>query len=129
MHTLKAGTLYYALVFGAGFVLGTFRVLWIVPRFGPRTAELMETPIMLLVTILAARWVVRRLAVPGTRFARLGMGCIALGPLLVSEFTLVLWLRGLSISEYLASRDPVSGTVCYAALGLFAVMPLLVARS
>lgn len=60
---LKAGALYCALVFGAGFVLGTFRVLWMVPRFGERTSELVEAPIKLLVTIFAAQWVVRRLAV------------------------------------------------------------------
>lgn len=45
MQILKAGALYFALAFGAGFVLGTIRVLWAVPRFGERTAELMETPI------------------------------------------------------------------------------------
>ncbi len=28
-------------------------------------------------------------------------------------FGLVLWLRGLSIREYLATRDPVSGTIYY----------------
>jgi hypothetical protein len=66
---------------------------------------------MLLVTILAARWTVRRLAVPSAPPARLGMGFVALGLLLVAEFTLVLWLRGMSIREYLASRDPVAGTV------------------
>jgi len=92
-------------------------------------AELMEMPIMLLVTIVVARWVVGRLAVPDMRRARLSMGCIALGFLLVSEFTLALWARGLTIREYFASRDPVSGTVYYALLGLFAIMPLLVARS
>jgi len=43
------------------------------------------------------------------------------------EFTLVLWLQGLSISEYLVSRDPVSGTVYYVMLGVFCIMPLLVA--
>jgi hypothetical protein len=31
MPILKAGVLYFALVFGAGFVLGTIRTLWIVP--------------------------------------------------------------------------------------------------
>jgi len=103
-------------------------MLWVVPRFGTRMAELMETPIMLVVTTVAARWVVRLLEVPSTPSRRLGMGCIALGLLLVAEFTLVLWLRGLSISEYLASRDPVSGTVYYVTLGVFAIMPLLVAR-
>ncbi len=128
MRILKAGTLYYALVFGAGFVLGAVRTLWVVPRFGTRIAELMEAPIMLLVTIVAARWVVERLAVSSTWSARIRMGCIALGFLLVSEFTVALWARGLTIREYFANRDPVSGTVYYALLGLFAVMPLLVTR-
>jgi len=128
MQVLKAGALYFAIVFGAGFVLGPIRILWAVPRFGMRMAELMETPIMLVVTILAARWIVRRLAVPAKASSRLGMGCLALGLMLVAEFMLVLWLQGLSISEYLASRDPVSGTVYTMMLGVFCVMPLLVAR-
>jgi hypothetical protein len=127
---LKAGVLYFALVFGAGFLLGPIRILWAVPRFGTRLAELMEmeTPIMFTVIVVAARWIVRRLALPSTPSSRLGMGCVALGLLLAAEFTLVLWLRGLSIGEYLASRDPVSGTVYYVLLAVFAIMPLLVAR-
>jgi hypothetical protein len=128
MQILKAGLLYFALVFGAGFVLGPIRMLWVIPRFGTRTAELMEAPIMFMVIIVAARWIVQHLAVPSRPLSRLGMGCLALGLVLVTEFTLVLWLRGLSISEYLASRDPVSGTVYYVMLGVLAIMPLLVAR-
>jgi hypothetical protein len=91
-------------------------------------AELSEMPIMLAIAIVTARWIVRRLAVPPTPSSRLGMGGIALSLLLIAEFTLVLWLRGLSIKEYLAARDPVAGTVYFVALGVFAVMPLLVAR-
>ena len=83
---------------------------------------------MLVVTIVAARWTVLRLALPSVPSARLGMGGIALVLLLVAEFTLVLWLRGVSIREYFASRDPVAGTVYYVMLAVFAVMPLLVAR-
>jgi hypothetical protein len=128
MRIMKAGVLYFALVFGAGFVLGPIRIPWVVPRFGTTIAELMEAPIMFVVIIVVARWIVRRLAVPSTLSIRLGMGCVALGLLLVAEFTLVLWLRGLSISDYLASRNPVSGTVYYVLLGVFAIMPLLVAR-
>jgi hypothetical protein len=128
MQILKAGALYFAIVFGAGFVLGIIRTLWAVPRFGTRMAELMETPIMFVVTILAARWTVRRVAVPPKPLSRLGMGCVGLGLMLVAEFGLVLWLRGLSISDYLASRDPVSGTVYYVMLGVFCIMPLLVFR-
>ena len=105
MQILKPGVFYFALVFGVGFVLGTIRIMWVVPRFGTRIAELMETPIMFVVTVLAGRWIVRRLAVPPKASRRLGMGCVGLGLMLVAEFTLVLWLRGLSISDYLASQD------------------------
>jgi uncharacterized membrane protein len=126
VKVLKAGLLYFAIVFGAGFVLGPVRLLWVVPRFGTRTAELMEMPVMLAVTIVAARWVVRRLAVPSTSSSRLGMGGVALGLLVTAELGLVLRLRDLSIAEYLATRDPVSGTAYYVMFGLVAVMPRLV---
>ncbi len=126
---LKAGLLYFAIVFGAGFVLGPIRLRWVVPQFGTRKAELMEAPVMLMVTIISARWIVQELAVPDTPSIRLGMGCIALGLMLVAEFVFVLWLlRGISIREYFSTRDPVSGTVYYLLLLVFAIMPLLVDR-
>lgn len=128
MRIMKAGVLYFALVFGTGFVLGPIRILWVVPRLGTRIAELIEAPVMFVVIIVAARWIMRRLAVPYIIPIRLGIGCVALGLLLVAEFTLVLWLQGLSIRDYLASRDPVSGTVYCVLLGMFVLMPLLVAR-
>ena len=48
MQILKSGALYFALVFGAGFVFGTIRVLLVVPRIGTRTTELIEMPVMIL---------------------------------------------------------------------------------
>ena len=60
--------------------------------------------------------------------ARLGVGFVALGFLPAAEFAVVLGLRGLTISQYLAERDQVAGTVYMVMLGVFAVMPLLVAR-
>ena len=128
MQTLKAGTLYFALVFGAGFVLGTMRTLWVVPRLGTRTAELVEMPIMMLISILAARWTVLHVGVPHVVSARLGMGCIALALMLLAEFGLMLRIRRLSVRQYLATRDPVSGAVYYVTLGVFAALPLLVSR-
>jgi hypothetical protein len=128
MQILKAGLLYFVFVFGAGFVLGTIRTLWIVPRLGARTAELMETPIMFVITVLAARWVVRHLLLPFTLATRLGVGSVALAFLLTVEFTVVLWLRGLTIGEYIRQRDPVAGTVYILMLGVFAAMPAFVAR-
>jgi hypothetical protein len=37
MWILKAGILYFALVFGAGFVLGTVRVLFVEPHIKDKT--------------------------------------------------------------------------------------------
>ncbi len=125
MQVVKAGALYFALVFAVGFVLGAIRTLWVVPLVGTRTAELMEMPIMLAVTIVAARWTVLRLSVPMMWSARLEMGCMALVLMLIAEFGFVLWIRGLSIKEYFATRDPVSGAAYYLLLIVFAVMPFL----
>lgn len=122
---LKAATLYFALVFAAGFVLGPIRILFIVPRFGVRIAELMEAPIMLVVIVEAARWLVRKFRPAGTA---LPVGFIALALLIAFEFTLVLWLRGLTLTEYFRQRDPVASLVYYSMLLVFAVMPFYITR-
>lgn len=125
---LKAGFLYFATVFGIGFVLGTIRLLWAVPQFGTRVAELLEMPFMLIAIIAAARWIIRRLAIAPILWIRLGMGLVALSFLLVAEFGPVLYLRGMTFAEYFATRDPVSGTLYYAMLGVFAVVPWLISQ-
>ena len=56
------------------------------------------------------------------------MGCIALGLMLVAEFRLGLWIRGITIREYFVARDPVSGTVYFMTLGAFAGVPMFVGR-
>jgi len=124
---VKAAGLYFALVFGAGFVLGTMRVLLLVPAVGTRTAELLEMPIMCMVIMLSARWVTQHLQVPPTASSRLGMGGMALAMVLSLDFTVVLWIRGLSFSQYKEAFDPVAGTAYFVMLGLFALMPWLAA--
>ena len=54
------------------------------------------------------------------------MGCIAVALMLGAEFTLVLGLRGLTVRQYLWTRDPVSGSVYYILIGIFAIKPLIV---
>ena len=106
MKVLKAGILYFALVFGAGFVLGPIRILWVVPQVGMRMAELLEMPIMLVVIIASARWLVTWLAVPPTRPSRLAMGFIALGLLLTAELAFVGPIQGYSITEAHCNPGP-----------------------
>jgi len=126
MLILKAGLLYFLLVFGTGFILGPIRIMLVVPRVGERWAELLEMPLMLIAIICAASWVVEHLSVPADVAYRLGMGVLALVLLLAAEFTLVLRLRKMTIRDYLATRDPVSGTAYYLMLGVFALMPLFI---
>ena len=127
-RNVSAGAVYFAAVFAAGFVLGTIRTLWVAPQVGTRTAELLEAPVMIAVTIFAARWVVRRWKVPSDAAPRLAIGFFGLALLLLAEFTVVLWIRGIGFREYWASRDPVSGTAYLLSLCLFAMMPLLAGR-
>lgn len=125
---LKTGLIYFLLVFGVGFILGPIRILWLVPRLGERSAELIEMPFMLAAIILIARWMIRRFQIPTDTGVRLGMGFLAVVLLISVEFTMVLKLRGLTLEQYFQSRDPISGTVYYLMLVVFALMPWVSCR-
>ena len=127
-NVLKVGGLYFAVVFAAGFIFGTLRVMWMVPRLGTQVAELIEAPIMLLVSVVTARWLVRRFREVTAAGYWLGVGLVGLGLMILVEFAVVLWLRGLSVAEYFANRNLVSSSVYFASLGVFAVLPLLLSR-
>jgi len=127
-QVIKAGLSYFACVFGAGFLLGSVRVPFLVPRFGERIAELIEAPFMFVVVLLSARFIARRFALTVATATRLTVGFLALGLLLAAEFLLAAAVQGRSPGQYIASRDPVSGTVYLALLVLFSLMPLIIAR-
>jgi len=128
MKTLKAGATYFGIVFGIGFILGFVRVLWIVPQFGVRTAELAEIPLMFIAIIFTARWLVQHFDLQGL-LECLKVGFIALILLLTLEFSVVLWLQGLSINDYFAKHDPVSSTVYFVMLLIFALMPMFMKKN
>ena len=118
------GVVYFAIVFGVGFLLGLVRVLGLEPRVGERWAELAEAPLMLVAIILSARFVVRRFPA-AHRGSYLVSGGIALFLLVVMEFSVVLGIRGLSLRDYFAERDPLAGSVYAVMLLIFAAMPWL----
>ena len=93
-----------------------------------RMAELIEMPLMFVVILLGARFVVRKFALPTRTPVRLGAGLLALGLSLAAEVLLAAVLQDRSVVDYIASRDPVSGSVYLAMLVLFALMPLILAR-
>jgi len=124
MRTLSLALRYFAIVFAAGFALAMVRLPYLVPRYGTRTAELMETPVMLLVIGAASFWIQRRnprLSGPSL----LAVGSLAFLLMLLAELGVMLATSDQTLVNYVASRDPVSGTVYLASLMVFALAPWL----
>ena len=122
---IRASFLYFALVMGAGFLLGSVRVLFVVPHLGERWAELAEMPIMAIVIFVAAGYILRRYPEVQTRGRALVVGFTALALSVSAELVLAVVLQSQSLSEYLASRDKISGSVYLVMLVAFALMPRL----
>lgn len=126
MQVIEDAMTYFALVFGLGFLLGSIRVPFIVPRLGTRKAELLEMPFMLVGILLATRFIVKQFALPDTILAYLSVGVLALSLVLIAELLLVDVLQGGTIRQYIDSRDPVSGSAYLILLLIFAIMPLII---
>ncbi|MGP1352588.1 MAG: hypothetical protein ACTS1Z_04635 [Parasphingopyxis sp.] len=120
----KAGTFYFLCVFAAGFVLGTIRVLMLVPAIGEWPANLIELPIILTVCWLACGWAIRRYAVDPAVAPRATMGAIAFGLLMLAELALATLLLGESIGEYGARLIAPLGLLGLAGQFCFALFPL-----
>lgn len=123
--TLRAALVYFAIVLGTGFVLGVFRVSILVPRIGERWAELAEMPIMGTVIFLAAGYILRRFPEICLPARSLVAGFLALVFSVVTEVGLAILIQNQTVTDFIRSRDKVSGSVYVALLLVFAVMPRL----
>jgi hypothetical protein len=122
---LRASAAYFGIVFSVGFLLGSIRVPFLVPRLGERTAELIEMPAMFVVIFFAAEFLVRRFGAELKGNIWLAVGALALSLLVVAELLLAVVLQSRSLTEYIASRDRISGAFYLGMLALFAAMPWL----
>jgi hypothetical protein len=106
---IEAGVLYALLVFGAGFVLGTIRVLLVAPQLDENAAVLLETPIMLIASWYVCRWAVERLHVPRTVLVRSVMGIVGFAVLTLAELSLTTFVFGRSAPEQLQTYATAAG--------------------
>lgn len=120
----RAALAYFALIFAAGFVLGTIRVTLFVPYIGDLRAVILELPVMLALSWLAAGWLIHRHSVPSGG-PRLAMGALAFGLLMLAEVLLATVFFGQTPWQVLAQFATPPGALGLAGQVGFGVMPWL----
>jgi len=119
----RAGAAYFAIVFLAGFLLGTLRTLWLTPTIGPLLAVAAELPVMLAIAFMASAPIMRRFGVE-VRSDRLAAGLLAFLLLMMAEFLLAATF-GVEPATYAASLLTAPGALGLAGQVLFALIPVL----
>jgi hypothetical protein len=125
---LRAGFVYFTLVFSAAFIFGALRILVILPRLAPSLAVLIELPVILAICWFAAKWTVRKFAVPAAVADRLVMGFAAFAFLIIAESVLAIAGFGQTLAGYLASFATPQGAIGLAGQMCFALFPYLLYR-
>lgn len=120
----KAGAAYFAIVFAAGFALGTIRALLIGPAIGETAAVAVELPLMLAISWLACGWVLARIVVAGTLGARLAMGGWAFGMLMAAEVGVSTLFMDRSLAQHIAHYGTAPALLGLAGQIAFASFPL-----
>jgi len=124
-RAIRAGITYFAVVFAAGFVLGTARVLLLAPRLGELLATVLELPFMLGISWVACGKLIAHFQVPPSAEPRLTMGAIAFALLMLAELLLSLTLFNRSMNEYVAALGTPQGLLGLAGQVLFGLMPVI----
>ena len=122
-----AGLAYFLVALGWGFILGALREIVVAPRLGGLAAVALEVPIMLTISWIAARALVRIFAVPSTLAARLAMGLLAFVLLQIAEFALAAWF-GTPIEVFVAALATAKGVLGLSAQVIYALIPLALRR-
>ena len=120
---IRISLFYFVLVFSAGFVFGSIRVLLLAGFLGEANAELLEMPLMVIVCAFAARFLIFKNSEELTILSSILIGLIALAVLIFVEISVVLWLRKLTLSEYLSTRVSLAGLAYLIGLVWYAVAP------
>lgn len=125
---IAAAAGYVAVTFVAGFALGVLREFVVRPAVGEIAALLIEAPMMLAISFLAARWMIAQFMPGSGARAHLAMGLIALALLIGLEFVVGMALPSPVLEKWLARLQTPAGLISLALYAAFAVMPSLAAR-
>ena len=124
---LLLGLVYFAGVFTFAFGMGVVRTLIVAPRLGPAVAVLLEIPVLILVSWLAARGLLRNRRLTVGEGAVMGATAFVLT--MASEAALAGVLRGQAVSEWATSLITPLGLVGLIGQLMFGAMPVLLLGS
>ena len=122
---LRAGFVYFGIVFTIGFVLGAIRVLAVVPRIGELFAVLIELPLMLAASWIVCKSLIAHFQVLADIVDRAIMGASAFAFLLVSEVALSTYVFGNPIESTFMNYQTIHGFVGICGQLAFAAFPML----
>ena len=122
-RAIKAGAVYFLLLYVIGFLLGATRELLLAPRFGVVVATALEALPMLAAIFHFAPLIARRFGVAPKSAGRMLMGFFGLVLLIGAEIAMTRAMRGLSPEQWLAHFASVEGVIYAALLAAFAAMP------
>jgi hypothetical protein len=122
MNIFKAGCAYFVLIFSLGFILGTVRVLAVIPRIGEFAATLLELPLILTASWFVSGWLIKKMQIAPDTASRLLMGAAAFGLAMLAEPLLGLSL-GRSLTEHWEALLRPAGLAGLAGQALFGLMP------
>jgi hypothetical protein len=122
-RAIKAGAVYFLLLYVIGFLLGATRELLLAPRFGAVVASALEALPMLAAIFHFAPLIARRFGVAPKSAGRMLMGFFGLVLLIGAEIAMTRAMRGLSPEQWLAHFASVEGVIYAALLAAFAAMP------
>ena len=123
--SLKAGFMYFMIVFGVGFLLGTFRVFLLVPAIGETPAVALEGPIILAASWFSSLWLIRKFGVFDRLASRLATGLFAFALLMVGEVGVSIFGYGRTFDEHLASYRSVASILGMTGQLAFAIFPAI----
>jgi hypothetical protein len=124
-NSIRAGFFYFAAVFGLGFILGTIRVLVLIPRLGELISTLIELPVILSASWIICRQLTTRLQVPYEPLTRLSMGVSAFVLLMGADLALSVWLFGNTVTGHFERYRSLPNAIGLAGQVVFLLFPLL----
>jgi hypothetical protein len=128
-RALIAATTYFLALFALGFVLGTIRTIFLVPRIGQLAATCAEVPIILTAAFFLCHWTIQRWQVPHTADVRWAMALWFLALLLMFEGLLGATLFARTIAEQWAALATAAGLIGLTAQIIAALLPVFVGKA